>query len=344
MNQTLWITGASGFIGGYLCQYFSEKGYSVIASARRITQALQDALPKCALIELDVLKPETFPATIQAEVLIHTATANDIVSRDTLAGIELSAVGTQNMLQLASKHHIPTMMVFSTFQIYGTELIGLIDETTLPAPVNDYGLNHLFAEDYVAMAVRKGQLESGIVLRPSNVYGRFAVPTVNRWTLVPGCFCKEAIEHGKITLKSSGQQNRNFVSLENISRACETIIQKGPTGYNVFNIGSTHSESILSVAKRVQQAYQHRYNKELPVLIESNQPAIGNDFTVSLDKLTATWISRKSNLHLRYRDRVLIETTSIRPNGDAPHRIRNIPEQYSPHPPSVSLDSLLGNG
>ena len=53
-----------------------------------------------------------------------------------------------------------------------------------------------------------------IILRPSNVYGNFESKTIDRWSLVPGCFCKDVKTNSKITLMTSGKQNRDFVSLD----------------------------------------------------------------------------------------------------------------------------------
>ena len=106
------------------------------------------------------------------------------------------------------------MVFFSTFQVYGTDLEGEIDENTPARCQNDYGLNHVFGEQYAEMYAREKGI-TGIVVRTSNVYGRFSTPFVDRWTLVPGCFCKEIKETGKIILKSSGKQTRNICTRRN---------------------------------------------------------------------------------------------------------------------------------
>lgn len=282
MKQIL-ITGASGFIGGYLCDWFSRQGDRIIASSRRWPDALQTTLSGCQQITWDILSPSALPA---ADVLIHTATANDIDSRDPAKGLLLSGLGTRNVLEAAAQAGIPKVIVFSTFQVYGTELVGHIDESTSPAPRNDYGVNHLVAEEYAAMASRLGQVQT-VSVRPSNVYGRFAVPTVKRWTLVPGCFCKEAFETGRITLRSSGRQARNFVSLENVARACAAITSQFPAQYEVYNIASSWNDTILSVAHQVARLFETRFGRPVILNIESEMPDDTNQFTVNQDKLKA---------------------------------------------------------
>ncbi len=294
--KRLLITGASGFIGGYLCDWFSRHGNAVIASSRHWTKALQATLRDCEQISWDVLSAE--PLSLPpADLLIHAATANDIHSGDPAKGLMLSGIGTRNVLEAAAHAGIPQVIVFSTFQVYGTELSGYIDETTPPNPLNDYGLNHLVAEEYADMATRQGKVQA-VSLRPANVYGRFVVPTVNRWTLVPGCFCKEAYETDRITLRSSGLQMRNFVSLENIAQACDVIINHYPHQYEVFNIASSQNATILSVAQQVSQLFERRFARPVELRIEGTKPRESNQFTVSLNKLKALGFKENTAINL----------------------------------------------
>lgn len=218
--MTVLITGANGFIGSYLANFFLQEGYNVIATSRQFHASTKTLLKNAQLIELDVLNTDQLQnISVQADIIIHTATANDIISRDGIKGIELSAIGTKNILDLAVKNKIPKCIVFSTLQVYGTELTGEISETSPLHFQNDYGINHLYAEMYAEQYHRKGKIKCAIA-RPSNVYGKIISQSFNRWSLIPGCFCKEAMESSTITIKSSGLQMRNFVNLQNLALAC----------------------------------------------------------------------------------------------------------------------------
>ncbi len=279
------ITGANGFIGSYLASWFLQKGDAVIASSRRFDASTKALLSQAKLLELDVLDKDALNnLSVSADVIIHTATANDIISKDTLKGIELSAVGTKNILDLAVKNSIPQVMVFSTLQVYGTELSGDINEQSPLHYQNDYGLNHLFGEMYAELYARQGKLKT-VSVRPSNVYGRILTDAFNRWSLVPGCFCREAVESGTITIKSSGLQMRNFVNLQNLSRAVDSILQHFPDNYECFNLASSRANTMVEVAQKVKQVYEQLYHKTVQLNITGTEPAITNHFQVSLDKL-----------------------------------------------------------
>lgn len=278
------VTGATGFIGSYLCHYLKARGHRVIPFSRALAESFVKELQPDDYIECDVTSEKLRHLRASADIIIHLASANEVVSRNVRSGIEISVLGTKQLLDFAVRSGIGRFMYFSTLQVYGTEPEGMIAETTPVRPQNDYALNHLFAEQYVAMYARRGLLR-GAIIRPSNVYGCFLSPTVNRWTMVPACFCKEALESGTITVRSSGKQLRTFVSLENISRVCQTIISRFPGEYDIYNVGSKQMFSILDIARKVQRINRELFSEDAELIIAGDEPQKPNLFSVSTSKL-----------------------------------------------------------
>jgi UDP-glucose 4-epimerase len=281
------ITGANGFIGSYLANYFLQKGYEVTATSRQFHPTTRTLLKNATLVDLDVLDTEQLQnLSVQADIIIHAATANDIISKDGSKGIELSASGTKNILGFAVRNAIPNCIIFSTLQVYGTELNGEVSEDSPLQFQNDYGINHLFAEMYAEMYSRQSRVTC-VSVRPSNVYGRILTDAFNRWSLVPGCFCKEAVESGTITIRSSGKQMRNFINLENLSRGIECIIQQFPDKYESYNLASSQGFTMAQVAGLVKQVYEREFQQPVQVSITGTEPAITNYFNINGDKLKA---------------------------------------------------------
>ena len=279
------ITGANGFIGSYLANYFLRNHYEVTATSRRFHESIKRLLSNARLVEADVLIPEQLNSfSSDSDILIHTATANDIISKDSLKGVELSAIGTKNILDFAAKNKIGRCIIFSTLQVYGIELHGEINENSPLNYQNDYGLNHLFAEMYAEMYSRQNKIQC-VSVRPANIYGRILTDTFNRWSLVPGCFCKEAYESGTITIKSSGRQMRNFINLENLSRSVECIAKQFPDNYECFNLASSQVYSMLQVAEKVKRIYESKFGQLVHLNIAGTEPKDANHFSVRLEKL-----------------------------------------------------------
>lgn len=282
--MTVLITGANGFIGSYLANFFLQEGYTVIATSWQFHATTKTLLKNAQLIELNVLNTEHLHNTkVQADAIIHTATANDVISKDSLKGIELSAIGTKNMLDFGVKNRIPKCIVFSTLQVYGTELEGNITESSPTNFQNDYGLNHLFAEMYAEQYHRQGKIKCAIA-RPSNVYGKILTGAFNRWSLVPGSFCKEAIEKGTITIKSSGLQMRNFVNLQNLALAINCILKDNMDNFEAYNVGSTEHKTMLQVATLVKEEFEKQFNKPVEIKVEGTEPGKTNFFNLSIKK------------------------------------------------------------
>lgn len=279
MKPRILVTGCSGLIGSRMAIQAKEAGVDVVACARGRTEKLSMEMGM-PVIAMDVLQPimlQNEQGSIDA--IIHCATANDIVSRDFRAGVELSVIGTRNILEYAIKQGIKRVIFFSTLQVYGTELAGEITEETPVCCQSPYALNHFYGEELCRMYARNHGLDV-VLLRPSNVFGMPDVSTVNRDTLVPSCFVKEAVETGAITLRSSGRQSRNFISTNEVSKTCLHLLNDFPAGCIVVNLSSDWLCSIGEIAEMVKQKYWQQNNKELPINILADEPKVTNRFAI----------------------------------------------------------------
>ena len=243
MSCRVLITGCSGFIGSRLALRANLSGFEVFASTRNADNALALELGM-PILEFDVLRAA--PQIPQVDVIIHCATANDILSRDFNAGVNLSVCGTRNVLESAVSKKIKRVIFLSTLQVYGTELEGEISEDSPICCETGYALNHNFGEELCRMYTRTHNLDT-TVLRPANVYGIPDVHTARRFTLVPMCFVKEAVEFGTLTLRSSGLQRRNFVSTDEVADVCLSLLSDFPPGFQVINVASEWVCSIREI-------------------------------------------------------------------------------------------------
>jgi len=285
-----FITGANGFIGSYLTRYLLQCKHEVTAHSRNFLADIRKELNGAIFIEGDILSEDFAKIKCDADVVVHLAASNDILSKNVSKGIELSAVGTVNALKFAANNNIPKFIFFSTLQVYGTELSGIYDETSPVKPENDYAMNHLFGEMYTEMYSRKSGLKT-LVARPSNIYGRFLSTQVNRWTLVPGCFIKEAAEKNSITLLSSGKQNRNFISLEQLGYYTEMVSKTMSKAFDIVNFVSDNYHTISDTAILTKEIFKSDLGKEVELHIKSEQPVQSKTFSFSHSKLEEYGIS-----------------------------------------------------
>jgi UDP-glucose 4-epimerase len=155
------------------------------------------------------------------DLVIHAAGANDVQSRDPAEALALSALTARQIAEFTARQRRHRLLYVSTFQVYGRDE-GRIDETTPCLPRNDYALTHLFAEQWVEQYGRTHGLE-WVNVRPANIAGMPRVGRMERWTLVPSCFCREAIRGKRIVVNSTGLQQRDFLSVTEVARRITNI-------------------------------------------------------------------------------------------------------------------------
>jgi UDP-glucose 4-epimerase len=174
--------------------------------------------------------------------------------------------------------------------VYGAPLAGHIDERTLPRPVHPYAITHKVAEDFVLAARDQGKIE-GVVFRLSNGFGAPIDPEVNRWTLIANDLCRQAVSAGKLVLKSSGLQRRDFVTLSDVARCVEQFIEMPATQLQdgLFNLGGECVLNMFELASVVARRCEAVLGFLPP--IERPEPAPGEtapDLRYDIAKLKAS--------------------------------------------------------
>ena len=290
----VFVTGAAGFLGSAIAQHLVASGHEVTAAIRpsRLKNGL--SLPGCQMTAWDALNP---PVSIPScEAVVHCATSNDILSRDFGAGIDLSVKGTHSLLQQAKAAGVTQFVFLSTIQVHGTELHGTITEDSPIVSETPYALNHFLGEETCRMFAKSWPETEITLLRPSNVYGVPGLPSANRSTLVPMCFVKQALEEGRITLRSSGRQTRNFVSTTEVAQACQRLLAGNAThGVRAVLAVSSWHASILDMARMTARIHEEVFDVPLQVEVMANVPESGNQFE-ACSKVLPTAVSPTESL------------------------------------------------
>ena len=259
------VTGAHGYLGERLGHELRDRGLVAGAIVRRHAPSFASEV-----LVADVAQPITVRPAHRYDVLVHLAAANDVTSRDPEAALRITALGTRHALDFCAANDIPRFLYVSTTQVYGRDQ-GTIDESTPTVPKNDYALTHLFAEHYV----RASKLRWAIA-RPGNIFGAPTSRAQERWTLVPSCFCLEAHDHGKITLLSSGLQERDFLGASDIARLLVAMaLRVDDLHGRIVNLTSGESYTVLSAAERVAARFVARTGRTCPIEVRSSAPGHG---------------------------------------------------------------------
>lgn len=260
------LTGANGYIGSELLPALQAAGHDVTC----LTRAAQPPSGVAAdrHVQHDLCDPLTL-ARDDFDLVLHAAGANDVQSRDAALALQLTALTAKHAAQFAARQRNPRIAYLSTFQVYGSDE-GDIDESTPCRPVNDYALTHLFAEQWVEQVARTSALRY-ILLRPANIAGVPKAGNMQRWSLTPGCFCRDAVREQRIVVRSTGLQQRDFLPLAEIVRRTVNVCGDfGRYAGRAVNINAGTTLTIADVARLSAQRYEAVFGR--PCALEFAPP------------------------------------------------------------------------
>jgi len=269
--MNILITGGLGYIGGRLTDYLLDKqNHNLTITTNREKIEAPKKFKNVNIQKVNILNKERlYEICEDINYIIHLASTNEIVSaKNPHEALKVNAEGTLNLLEVAKERGIKKFMYFSTFHIYGQNKGEKITEKQLPNPTHPYSITHYIAELYVNQFRQNYNFET-IILRLSNSFGAPITTNVNRWSLVVNDLCYQAIKNGCLTLKSKGDQHRDFISMTDVLQAVDLLLN---TPYNkiengIFNVGSGYSISIKELCERINQVYEKYYNKKLQIII-----------------------------------------------------------------------------
>lgn len=288
MPRRILITGGKGYIGQYLARYFS--GEDVFITTRR---------PRGEKERRMVLEEEESIVGVcrGMDIVIHTASIDERhITQDPQKALLVNTYGTRQLYLDAAACGVKKFLYLSTFHVYGRTTDTIITEETLTRPVSDYGLTHLFAEQYLRQLYPDNRMETA-VLRLTNGIGR-PDQGVDKWYLVFNDFCRTAAKEKRIVLKSNGLARRDFIAIPDICSAVGILTDANLPDFGIYNVSSQRTASIREIAKLVGSIYKELTGCELeltlPDVTEEEIRRV-KDFTVASQKLrTMGWQPRES--------------------------------------------------
>lgn len=241
--MTVFLTGATGFLGGHLAIKLAESGEKVHCLVRKGSRRdhLNGVLDSLQFFEGSL---DDSPDSISAmkagldgvETVIHVAgaTKKSNVTKERL--FEINEGGTKVLLDavMASAPKIKRFVFVSTMAASGPCVGSEVKNEDHPAvPVSDYGASKKAAEDIVLG--RKDELPITI-LRPPGITGPRDPTTLSLFKLVQ--------RH----LRPVGSRRANFVHVDDVVSAILVLAKHDKAPGEVFHIG-TENHSISEIGR-----------------------------------------------------------------------------------------------
>src|SRR6056297_329889 len=248
------ITGAAGFLGSHLCDYFIEKGYAVIGMDNLITGSMDniDHLmkePHFHFHHHDVTNYVHVAGNL--DYILHFASPASPIDylKIPIQTLKVGAMGTHNLLGLA-KEKSARILVASTSEVYGDPEVHPQPESYV-GHVNPIGPRGVYDEakrylEAITMAYHTYHgLETRIV-RIFNTYGPRM--RLNDGRVIPA-FIGQALRGEDLTVFGDGSQTRSFCYVDD---QIEGIYRLLLTDYAFpVNIGNPHEITIKDFAEEI---------------------------------------------------------------------------------------------
>ena len=210
------VTGGSGFIGSHVVDQLVVAGHDVVV----IDPVRGWRNPAADYRQADLFdQPALTGALAGVQAVYHLAGAADVnaVAADPVRAVQLNVEGTARVLEAARQGAVDRVLLASTVWVYGAT-VGQ-GERTEAAPVDLSRAGHVYVATKLAaeMLVHSYHEMFGqqfTILRYGIPYG----PRM-REALVVARFVRAAQEGQPITIAGTGEQQRNYVYVEDLADA-----------------------------------------------------------------------------------------------------------------------------
>jgi UDP-glucose 4-epimerase len=242
------VTGGCGFIGSHVVDHLVLAGHDV----RVIDKAGQWRNPEAEYLAADIFDAEALDAAVQGtDAVFHLAGAADVndVAADPARAVRLNVEGVARILDAARNQGTARVLLASTVWVYGATVGD--GERTEDALVDLRSAGHVYVSTKLAaeMLMHSYQEMFGqefTILRYGIPYG----PRM-RDALVVARFVRAALDGQPITISGTGDQQRNYVYVEDLADAHVRALAPAAAGQTLALEGGT-PVSVREIADTVR--------------------------------------------------------------------------------------------
>lgn len=235
-----FVTGGSGFVGGWLQRHLVDSGDEVVAVGEEVeisdAQAVRDAV-----------------TAAQPDAIYHLAARAHVGDSwgDPIATVEVNTLGTLHLLEAARALATPPrVLLVSSAEVYGVvgpDDLPVVEERTL-RPVTPYAASKAAAED-LGVQAWLGYGVPVVRARAFNHAGPGQGPTFLVSALSRRVVEAERAGAAEIAVGNLDPE-RDFTDVRDVVRAYRLLMEHGAPG-EAYNVCSGRSVAVREIAERI---------------------------------------------------------------------------------------------
>ena len=254
MKKTVLITGAAGFLGSHLCDYFLSKNYKVIGLDNFITGSPKNlshlkSNSNFEFKEIDIT--HDFKINDSIDYILHFASPASPIDylQIPLETLRVGSLGTDNVLKIALKNKA-RILIASTSEVYGDplehpqkeEYCGNVDPV---GPRGVYDEAKRFQEALTTAYHTYHRLDIRIA-RIFNTYG--SRMRVNDGRAIPA-FMGQVLRNEDLTVFGDGSQTRSFCYIEDMIEGIYKLLHSNYS--KPMNLGNPEEIALIDFANEI---------------------------------------------------------------------------------------------
>ena len=254
MKKTVLITGAAGFLGSHLCDFFLLKNYKVLGIDNLITGSLKNlshlqSNSDFEFREIDIT--HNFKIDDSIDYILHFASPASPIDylQIPLETLRVGSLGTENVLKIALKNKV-RILIASTSEVYGDphihpqneEYCGNVD------PVGPRGV-YDEAKRFQEALTTAYHTYYGLDIRIARIFNTYGSRMrVNDGRAIP-TFMSQVLRGESLTVFGDGYQTRSFCYIDDMVEGIYKLLHSKYA--KPMNLGNPEEIALIEVANEI---------------------------------------------------------------------------------------------